>query len=257
MQDIILLQPKCGIFDIMGVRPPLGLLSIASVPVAMNYKVVLIDQRINNHWKEDLKKNIDSGAKIVCLTTMVGEQIKNMMEVSKFIKSLNKNVLVVLGGSFAQISPELCIQDKNIDITCCGEGDYLLTDLMEYCNGKRNIEEIKGIMYRTKEGEIKKTEERPVIQNLDDLPKIPYHLIDLQDYNPVGYNPENQSMSMVLSRGCPFRCGFCSIVQLYDRTWRSFSVKRIMEDLLYLETNYGIKDFFFMDDHLPTNRKFC
>ena len=255
MQDIILFQQKCGVWDAMGVRPPLGLLSIATVPVAKGYKVTLIDQRINNNWKEELKEEILTGAKIVCLTTMVGEQIRNMLEISKFIKSLNKNILVVLGGSWAQTCPELCMQDINVDVVCYGEGDYLLTELMEYCQGKKDLGKINGIIYRTKEG-IKKNEPIQPIQNLDDLPKIPYHLINLNDYNPIGYNPKNQSISMTLSRGCHFRCSFCSISVLYNRTWRSYSVKRIMKDLAFLEENYGIKDFFFMDDHLAENITF-
>jgi radical SAM superfamily enzyme YgiQ (UPF0313 family) len=256
MLEIILFQPKCGVWDLMGVRPPLGLLNIASVPVAERYKVVLIDQRINQNWKEELKKDISSGAKIVCLTAMVGEQIRYMMEVTEFIKSLNSKVIVILGGSWAQTCPELCMEDKNIDVVCYGEGDYLLTELMDYCRGKKKIDKINGIFYRTEDGKIKKTKQRELIKNLDNLPKIPYNLVNLKEYNSIGYNPNNPSISMMLSRGCPFRCSFCSIVCLYKRKWRSYSIKSIMEDLHELETKYGIKDFFFMDDNIAANPKF-
>lgn len=256
MKDIVLFQPKCGVWDLMGVRPPLGLLNIAAVPVVKGYNIILIDQRINQNWKEELKKNISLGVKIICLTTMVGEQIRHMMEVTKFIKSLDSKVLVVLGGSWAQTCPELCMQDNHIDVVCYGEGDYLLTELMEYCKSKKSIDKIKGIIYRTKEGKIKKTGQRELIKNLDNLPKIPYHLVDLKKYNSIGYNPDNLSIAMSLSKGCLFKCAFCSIVCLYKRTWRSYSIKRIMEHLYELETKYGIKDFFFMDDNIAANPKF-
>ena len=140
--------------------------------------------RLIQDWKEDLKKQIRKGAKLVCLTTMVGEQIKYMMEVSKFIKSLDSKVLVVLGGSWAQTVPELCMQDKNIDIVCYGEGDYLLSDLMEYCDGKREVNDVLGIIYRFESG-LKRTKARPLIKNLDELPKIPYHLINLKDISQL------------------------------------------------------------------------
>jgi len=255
MTDIILFQPKCGIWDIMGVRPPTGLLSIANVPVAQGYKVVVIDSRINQNWKEDIKKHISSGAKLVCLTTMVGEQIKHMMEASKFIKSIDSKVLVVLGGSWAQTVPELCMQDKNIDIVCYGEGDYLLSDLMKYCKGEKKLKEVQGILYR-KDSKIIKTEKRLLIQNLDELPKTPYQLINLKDYIAIGYNPDRLSISLMVSRGCPYRCSFCSIVILYNRSWRGHSIKRIMEDVFELDDKYGIKDFFFMDDNIAANKKF-
>jgi radical SAM superfamily enzyme YgiQ (UPF0313 family) len=255
MTDLILFQPKSGIWDIMGVRPPIGLLSIASVPISKGYKAVVIDQRVDQNWKEELKKHISS-AKLICLTTMVGEQIRYMMDASKFIKSINPSILVVLGGSWAQTEPEMCMQDKNIDIVCYGEGDYVLTDILEYIEKKRKIEYINGIVYRTKNREIKKTNPRPLIKNLDILPKIPYYLVNLRDYNSIGYNPNNPSIALMISRGCPYRCSFCSIVCLYNRSWRSYSIKRIIEDLYELETKYRVKDFFFMDDNIAANPKF-
>ena len=249
MVDIILLQPKSGIWDAMGVRVPTGLLTIAAVPVQKGYDVVLIDSRINVQWQEDLKKQVDAGAKIVCFTTMVGEQIKHMMEASKFVKSLNPKICTVLGGSWAQIYPGMCMQDNNIDVVCAGEGDYLLAEVMEYVEGKKNLRDIPGIMYRGVEGaKIKQNPPRQQIQNLDELPRMPWHLVNLNNYSAVGFRPGKASIAMVTSRGCQFRCGFCSIVTLYKQTWRGFSVQRIMDDLEYLENTYGIQDFFFMDD---------
>lgn len=258
MADIILLQPKCGVWDVMGVRTPTGMLSIAAVPVSDGYDVVLIDQRIRFDWKDEVKKHIALGAKVVCLTTMVGEQILNMMEASEFVKSVSKDVIVVLGGSWAQIEPEMCLQDKNIDVVCSGEGDYLLSDLMKYSKGEIGLDEIKGIVYRTSSGAVKHTRSRPPIKNLDTLPPIPYHLIDLKDYAAVGFRPEKPSMALITSRGCQFRCTFCSIVTLSKGTdehdqpvsnlWRGYSVERLIKDLMYLDDTYHIKDFYFNDD---------
>ncbi|MBU90012.1 hypothetical protein CMO94_00605 [Candidatus Woesearchaeota archaeon] len=248
MIDIILFQPKCGVWDIMGARVPIGLLSIGAVPCNKGYKVVLIDQRIDFDWQSKIKKYINQGAKIVCLTTMVGEQILHMMEVSKFIKSIDSNILTILGGSWPQTQPEMCMQDKNIDVVCYGEGDYLLTELMAYCEGKKKISDVLGIIHRTKEGTIKRTAPRQPVQNLDELPKIPYRLVNLRDYTAVGFRQGKPSISVVTSRGCQFRCTFCSMVPLYGQSWRGYSVDRLMEDIAELESKYGIKDFFFNDD---------
>lgn len=242
----------------MGVRAPTGLLAVGAVPVNDGYAVVLIDQRVNFNWENEVKKQILAGAKIVCLTTMVGEQIILMMHASKFVKSLNPGIITVLGGSWAQIQPEMCMQDDNIDIVCYGEGDHLLSDIMAYCAGEKKIEQVPGIFYRTPDGEIRKTTPRPSIKNLDELPPIPYHLINLKNYAAVGFRPHYPSMALVTSRGCQFRCTFCNIVTLSKSTnefgemlsnqWRGYSVKRLMADLEHLEKTYGIKDFYFQDD---------
>ncbi len=255
MTDIILLQTRFGYWEIIGARTPTALLSIAATPCKRGYKVVLIDQRINPNWKSKVRKHISAGAKIVCLTAIIGEQIKHMMEASKFVKSLNQDVLIFLGGSWAQTDPETCLQDSNVDVVCYGEGDYLLPELMAYCEGKKKIEDILGIVYRTKNGVIKRNPPKPLIKNLDDLPKLPYHLADLKAYSTIGFRPNKPSMALTVSRGCGHRCTFCSIPCLYGKSWRSHSVGRVMDDLFELETTYGIKDFLFQDDNIGGSYK--
>lgn len=255
MTDIILLQTRYGFYDAMGVRPPTAMLSVAAVPCHFGYKVVLIDQRTNPDWKDEVKKHLSGGARVVCLTAIAGEQIRFMMGASRFVKSVNPEVTVFLGGTWAQTEPEMCLQDENVDIVCYGEGDYLLPEIMDYCVGKRKIEDIKGIVYRAEDGAVKKNPARPPIENLDDLPKTPYNLVNLNDYSALGFRPGSPSISFTVSRGCGHRCQFCSIPSLYGRKWRSHSVGRVMDDLSELEAKYGIKDFFFMDDNIAGDYK--
>jgi len=254
MAEITLFQPKCGIWDIMGIRSPTGLLHVASVPVKKGYDVKLIDQRLCKNWKEEIKKHI-RGAKIFGLTAMIGEQIKYIMEVAEYVRSIDKNILIVLGGTWAQTKPDVSIKDKNIDVVCYGEGDLLITELMDYLNGKKKIEKILGIYYKNN-GKIKINPPTPLIENLDELPKVPYKLINPKNYTAVGFREGMPSISLILSRGCPYRCAFCSISYLFHRKWRGYSIKRVLEDLEEIEKKYGIKDFYFNDDNISGNLKF-
>ncbi len=254
MTEIILFQPRCGIWDIMGLRSPTGLLNVASVPVAKGYDVVLIDQRVCKDWREEIKKHIKD-ANIFGITVMAGKQIEYSLEVLKFVKKIKPKILTVVGGTWAQTSPELCIQDENTDIVCCGEGDYLITELMDYINKKKKLKDILGICYKEKE-KIKKNSPRPLIKNLDKLPKIPWHLIDTNNYTAVGFEKGKKSISLILTRGCPFRCTFCSVSRFSKRVWRSYSVKRILEDLEFLEKKQGIRDFYFNDDNMAGSPAF-
>jgi len=254
MAEIILFQPKCGDWDIMGLKSPAGLLNVASVPVDLGYDVVLIDQRISEDWKEEIKKHLHS-AKIFGITIMAGKQIGYVLEIVKFVKLLKPEILMVLGGTWAQTRPDLCIEDENIDVVCYGEGDYLLPELMDYLKDKKKIKSILGIFYKER-GKIKKNGPKPLIKNLDNLPKIPYHLIDPKNYTALEFRPGNQSISLILSRGCPFRCTFCSVSRFFNRKWRGYSVKIAIENLEFLEKTYDIKDFYFHDDNMAGNPRF-
>lgn len=249
MTDIILLQTRFGFYDAMGVRVPTAMLRIAAVPVEKGYEVVLIDQRVEQDWREKLEEHLRT-ARIVGLTAIAGEQIKYMMEASKLVKALNKDVLIFLGGTWAQTEPEMCLEDPHVDFVCYGEGDYLLPEMMEYLDGKRRIENLGGVAYRNKEGKIRKNPPRQPIKNLDDLPEIPFDLVDLKRYSAIGIRPNMPSIALTVSRGCGFRCTFCNIPSLYGKQWRAHSVGYVISLLNELDTRYGIRDFFFMDDNL-------
>jgi anaerobic magnesium-protoporphyrin IX monomethyl ester cyclase len=254
MAEILLIQPRCGDWDLMGIRSPTGLLNVASVPVSKGYNIALVDQRISKDWREEIKRQL-ADAKICGITIMAGKQIKYALEISEFIRSVKADVLIVLGGTWAQTKPDLCIKSEYIDVVCYGEGDFLLPELRLYINGKKKIQDILGIYYK-KDGEIIKNAPAELIKDLDQLPKIPYKLIDPKNYTAVGFNPGKPSISLILSRGCPFRCSFCSVSRFFNRKWRGYSVKRILEDLRFLEDEYGIKDFYFNDDNIAGNLKF-
>jgi len=254
MTEIILFQPRCGIWDIMGFRAPTGLLNVASIPVSKGYSVALIDQRICMDWKEEIKKNIQD-AKIFGITVMAGKQIEYSLEVLRFVKNIKPEIITVLGGTWAQTSPELCIQDKETDIVCYGEGDYLLADLMEHINKKKKLNKVLGIFYK-ENGKVKQNLPHSVDKNLDNLPRIPWNLINPDNYTAVGFEGGEKSISLILTRGCPFRCSFCSVSKFSRRVWRSYSVKRILSDLEYLEKEYGLRNFYFNDDNMAGNPKF-
>lgn len=251
LTDIILFQPKTGSWDMMGARVPLGLLSIVAIPYKKKYKIKLIDQRLDDDWKGALKTHLPE-AKILCLTTMIGEQIKFMLEAARFAKSIKPDVLIFLGGGFAKAAPDICISDESIDVVCYGEGDYLIEELMEFCEGKKEIEEIKGIFFK-QNGTVKKNQLAELIENLDELPRLPYELAKMEDYVATTFRSDQKSISIVTSRGCGFNCTFCSTASSRENKWRGYSVERILSDMAFLERTYGFKDFYLSDDNLAAD----
>jgi radical SAM superfamily enzyme YgiQ (UPF0313 family) len=131
-----------------------------------------------------------------------------------------------------------------------GEGEYSLLELL---SGK-NPTEIKGIGYKD-DGKIIINPPRDIIPDIDVFPFPAYDLLPMDKYYPAsgGYK-RKPSLGMITSRGCPGRCTFCKGNVLGERI-RFRSAKKIIEEIIFLQKNFGIKDIAFYDDTFTTNKQ--
>ena len=252
MKEIILVQPKAGDNEFVGIRQPDSLLAIAGLPVQQGYKVEIIDQRTDKNWKQHLKQRLNS-ALCVGTTAMTGPQIKYALEISKFVKE-NSNTPVIWGGVHASLLPEQTLKNRYIDIVVKGEGDYTFFDIIKALEKNKNeLKKVKGIYYKSN-GKIKKTPEREFIKDLDKLPRLPYELINLKNY--FGFDIDGRkSITMSTSRGCPSRCSFCYNVVYNKNTWRGMSAKKTIAMIKNVVERFGVRGIYFQDDNFCVDLK--
>ena len=170
-----------------------------------------------------------------------------LIEISQFVKS-NSDVPVVWGGVHASLLPLQTINNKYIDIVVYGEGDYTLLELVKELKNKKDLKKVDGIYFKEKSGKIKKNNPRKAIENLDDLPPMPYDLINLKKY--YGMDLEGKpSITLMTSRGCPFRCAFCYNTVFHQRKWRGKSAEKVLDDISYVIEKLKINNIYFEDDN--------
>jgi len=139
---------------------------------------------------------------------------------------------------------------KYIDIIVKGEGEETTRELIENIEKGTSLNGVKGITFREK-NEIIDTEPRPFIKNIDDIPfpsrdLLPMHLYK---FNGVKYT------TMLTSRGCPFKCSFCSSSRLFGGYWRGRSPENVLEEMKTVYEEYGIRNIEFMDDTFTLNQE--
>jgi hypothetical protein len=84
-----------------------------------------------------------------------------------------------------------------------GEGEATIKDLTPVIRTPEAWRQVKGIAF-LEDDKVVVTEPRPLIQDLDTLPRPARHLLPLSRYQALGY-----PVSIITSRGCPYRCIFC------------------------------------------------
>jgi len=180
--------------------------------------------------------------------------IKENWNVINQIKEKFPKIIVVAVGDHVSVLPEETLNNSKVDYVLTG-GDYDISTskLVEFLE-KKNRELPKGSYYKTKD-EIKNTGKYELIENLDEIPYIDREIVPWKNYHE-SWRLHDEFTYIMASRGCPFRCTFCSWPQmLYDKRVRFRTVPNVMGEIELLLNKYGIKEIFFDDDTFNVSKK--
>jgi radical SAM superfamily enzyme YgiQ (UPF0313 family) len=245
MADVVLVQPKVGHMDSVRSRPalPLALLHAVTL-IDKEYEIKLIDQRIDKDWARTLKDELKKKPLCVGITSMTGPQIGYALDTSNIVKR-ESDVPVVWGGLHSSFLPEQTLRNENIDMVVQGEGEVTFYKLIEALDGGKSLKGIPGLWYK-EDGEIKNNPVRELL-DLNELPDIPYHLIDVKKYMPRYMG--KPTFYMQTSRGCPYDCTYCYNIIYNKRRWRALSSEETLERVRRVVNDYNPGNIYFVDDN--------
>lgn len=185
-------------------------------------------------------------------------QATYVYNISKKIKEMNKNILIVHGGIHASFMSEEALD--YCDVAVIGEAEKTFAELIKAKQNEVPFDYVDGICFN-KDGEKHLTEERALIEDLDSLPYPAFELFDMQKYldseklrqlHVVG----GKRMPILASRGCPYNCSFCLSPVMWRRKVRWKSPDNVISQIKRMNKEFGFTDFQFYDDNFLINRKF-
>lgn len=235
--------------EVGGKHHPLGLLYIASVLLEHNYNVKVCDELVDQSPEKFIEDFVPDFVGISVRTPAFNRAI----EIAARAKSFGAKV--ILGGPHVSALPvESLKASENIDGVIVGEGEYAFLNLVS----NPNWSEIKGLVYK----EDNKIITNPPAEILNDLDLLPFparHLLEEKSYYGIpeyGFIiPSGQNFwTICSSRGCPFKCTFCSSSNIFGRKLRYRSAKNIFDEIIQ-GYNKGVKYFVFIDDSFGLNKK--
>lgn len=204
--------------------------------------------KAKSYFTEYIKKNHFDIIGFSCMVFQFWE----MLELAKIAKELNPKVITVLGGYYATVNYKEILESDDMqyfDFVVHGEGELAFREIIEAIHGKTGYENIPGVSY-IKDGEIVHNPAGTLL-DLADL-KIPdrnVRVLKNKSFNVFQY----QGDVVETTRGCTFTCSYCTITKMYGRSYRRFSVDRIVRDIQDAK-DHGARAIFFTDDNIVLNK---
>ena len=250
---ICLISPpyNSAVKSVVGVSsPPLGLAYLASM-LRQDHEVKVVDSNILDYTMEDVEGELRSFYPDVVGVTSVTPSIYQAYKVAEIAKKVREDCTVVLGGPHATFLPRQTLKEcRYVDVIVRGEGEETTKELVETIENGEDLNNVKGITFRRGD-EIVDAERRPFIKDIDAIPFPSRDLLPMHLYNVNGV----KYTTMLTSRGCPFRCSFCSSSRLFGGYWRGRSPENVLEEIRNIYGGYGIRNVEFMDDTFTLDQK--
>lgn len=275
MRVLLIFPPTTVYGDDPSIPPviqPLGLAYLAAYIEREGYAVTILDGRgTRSHKKqtdnytryglsdeEILQKVEELKPDVVGISNMWTAYSGDCHRVAKAIKESYPELFIVFGGSHPSEFPELVLKDKNVDLVVMGEGEITFTEVLRHLENKQPLDGIPGVAFR-KDGQIVRSIARERMEDIDSLPWPARHLLPmdlyLEESKRSDFSMRSPSIPMLTSRGCPQKCVFCTVRAVWGRDWSGRSPKNVVDEIEYLQKQYGVREVCFMDDDLARDAK--
>lgn len=263
MRSIVLINPPLTTEERYGVKsqsggqtPPLGLANLAAMTRQQGFDTTIIDAAA---LQLDYAAVVEQVNGLKCDTvgiTAVTISIDNAARLADLLKASSPHRMVIIGGPHLTAVPEETMRRYPVfDVGVIGEGDYTLVDLLDALDLKKDLHGVQGLILNTPTGPVR-TEPRPRVKNLDDLPMPAWDLLPRLDQYycpPVHTLKRIPAALLIASRGCPGHCTFCDR-SVFGNKMRAYSAEYTFSLIKELYTKYGIREIQLRDDNFTAFR---
>ena len=228
---------------------PYSILSVAAPLVAAGYPVEVLDEFATPDYEGGLARAATT-ADIVGISCFTGHQIDRAVVAARKLRALRPELPLVWGGYHPSMYPAETVMSPLADYVVSGQGEWMFLDIVERLACGDDIAGTPGLWH--KPGDVPtKNPGGPAFRNLDDFPPFPYDLIPLKTF--LIQSLTSKSIAYHSSLGCPFRCNFCAVTQIYNKRWSGFPSERVLRDVRYLVEQTGAESVEFYDNNFFVN----
>ena len=213
---------------------------------AKDFDITLKEYTLKDSLDNILNNLLSMRPKIIGFSVYIWN-VEKTLQLINLLKEKDPTLTIIMGGPEVSYDFDVWFSRSSVDYIIYGEGELSFKELMEYLHGRRDLADVRGIVYRnllTKE----------LVQN----PPAP--ILDPKEIQSPFYFEEDipllptRIQYIETSRGCPYSCQYC--LASVDNKVRYFDIEKVKDEIRYL-MSHGAKTFKFLDRTFNINKKYA
>lgn len=251
-----------------GAMLPIGLAYVAAVLREAGNEVTVIDApgealdrfetldspvgklQMNGLTPSEIVERIDPSTEILGITHMFLHEWPVIKEIAELARDRFPDLTIVLGGENATAFWKTVFEETDaVDYCVLGEGEATMLELVARLKAGAEISGLSGVVCRSGD-EVNSTGLSKRLTAVDEIPRPAWDLLPVERYmqasDKFGVH-RGRSIPMLASRGCPYKCTFCSSPQMWTQRYITRDPSDVVDEIRTYIQRYGIQNVNFVD----------
>ncbi len=213
-------------------------------------------QDANSDWYKQMLQS--QTPEVVCISSW-SAMYPEALRCAQIARRLLPNAKIIFGGPHSTAAAEGVLNTGFVDFVLLGEAEKSFPMFLRKLRLKlTDYSDVPGLIFKS-QGHFVKTK-RVIVNDIDEIFLPDYNFINLQGYWKSGYrlnSTQQENAPLWVTRGCPYRCTFCSAPDLNGKPVRTHSVEYMKTWILKLHQEFGVKWFNIVDDNFTYNVQYA
>lgn len=238
--------------SLTGIWPPTELATIGALLMKNNFEVSLIDANILEWGHERIVEEVERLCPEVIITFSSTPTFSDDVKLARLLKLRLEEVKIAFYGIHVTTFPDE-VKEHDFEFAIRREPEITVLELCRTLREQGDLSKVQGISY-VEDGRVRHNPDRPFIDDPDSLP-FPARELLLNEKYVIPATGEPYAI-ISASRGCPYRCIFCTAITYYGQRWRCRSPENIFSEMRDTVEKFGIKNFHLESDTFNLRRGF-
>jgi anaerobic magnesium-protoporphyrin IX monomethyl ester cyclase len=198
---------------------------------------------------EEITRRIPGGTRVIGLSCMFSTLWPLTRDLAASIRRYFPDAVLVLGGEHGTAVPELVLRSSSFDIVVLGEGEETFVRLAQAISHEQAWQGLAGIAYLA-DGSFRNNGLSPRNQRIDDLALPDWDSFPIEEYiarHQINGSNLGRSMPLLSTRGCPYRCTFCSSPNMWTTRYVLRDPHKVADEIEMYKTKYNLANVDLQD----------